>query len=553
MITRLLEKLDSPRRHLAVLVGLLVTTFVLTGALAWQARHAAAERERVAQESLEEIAGSAMANWARVVEELIGGSLPISKNPAAQSFLGDPAMPLREFAALNDLSRFCQVCADSPRASGFFSFDFATGATSTIGAVDDPDLPSRVAELAATSQMRKGVRLWVGLYATGLTDAPLAVTYVHVHDGQPVRAIGVLVQDAFLGESLRLIFASLDLLPTRAVQGLPNDSLFSTHALLGGVDLLTGHTVAAAIDTAGLSTLPTFISGATLQVRVREGAAEKFFPNTQPNAQLTLLALVVLITFLFAASLLLLRREAELVRLRADFIASASHELRTPLAQIRMFTETLLLGRVRSDVERRRSLEIVDQEARRLSQLVENLLQFSKTDGGRSTRIAPEPTVFAQEVRAAVDSFAPLLRTRKAEIRVELQENVAASIDRSALRQILVNLIDNGLKYGPEAQRLTVGLALFDSAARVWVDDEGPGIPPAERERVFESFYRMRRDVDARITGSGIGLAVVRQLARLHDGSAWVEEAPGGGARIVVQFPGAYLRAEAAGNLAAAS
>src|SRR5690606_24673188 len=101
--------------------------------------------------------------------------------------------------------------------------------------------------------------------------------------------------------------------------------------------------------------------------------------------------------------------------------------------------------------------------------------------------------------------------------------------------------------------RITVGLALYDSAARIWVDDEGPGIPAADRERVFDSFVRLRRELEARVTGSGIGLSVVRELARLHHGEVRAESAPGGGARIVVEFPGAYLRAETPSEMSAAS
>src|SRR5690606_21391294 len=204
-------------------------------------------------------------------------------------------------------------------------------------------------------------------------------------------------------------------------------------------------------------------------------------------------------------------------------------------------------------LERRRSLEVIEQEARRLSHLVENVLLFSKSEGGRRPRVAPEPTPFAEEIRRAVESLSLLCRNRSAEVRLELQEDITVPVDRMALRQILINLVDNALKYGPAGQRITVGAALFDDVARVWVDDEGPGIPPEERVRVFDSFYRLPREADSRVAGSGIGLAVVRELARLHGGDAWAEAAPGNGARIVVQFPDAYLRTRESGNLAVAS
>jgi signal transduction histidine kinase len=204
-------------------------------------------------------------------------------------------------------------------------------------------------------------------------------------------------------------------------------------------------------------------------------------------------------------------------------------------------------------VERRRSLEIVDQEARRLTHLVENILLFSKSESGRRPPITPEPTDLAAEVRRAVESFGPLCRTREIDVRTELQDRIVVAVDRGALRQVMVNLLDNALKYGPAGQRVTVGVALFDETARVWVDDEGPGIPAAARDKVFESFYRLQRDIESRSSGSGIGLAVVRQLAHLHGGDSRAEAAPGGGARIVVEFPDAYLRSEKSADFAAAS
>ncbi|MBX6365399.1 MAG: HAMP domain-containing histidine kinase, partial [Gemmatimonadetes bacterium] len=265
------------------------------------------------------------------------------------------------------------------------------------------------------------------------------------------------------------------------------------------------------------------------------------------------LAVLALSAVLVVVAMLQLRKEAELTRLREDFVSGVSHELRTPLAQIRMFTETLLLGRVRSEAESRRSLEIIDQEARRLTQLVENVLRFARANRGVS-RVAPATTDLAAETLAAIEAFRPLAMMRRAELRPELQPGVMAVVDRDALRQVLINLLDNAVKYGPSGQRVTIGLALYGESARLWVDDEGPGIPPAERERIFAPFYRVERDAGSAVGGSGIGLAVVRELVVLHGGRIWAEAAPGGGARMTVEIPDAYIArpAVAAGDWAAA-
>src|ERR1041385_3963422 len=158
-----------------------------------------------------------------------------------------------------------------------------------------------------------------------------------------------------------------------------------------------------------------------------------------------LIAMLALTAGLVAAALLQLRREYELSQLRADFVSGVSHELRTPLAQIRMFSETLLLGRVRSDDERVRSLEIIDQEARRLTHLVENLLHFSRSER-QSVRVAPVPTLLGPCVRGMVESFTPLAETRQVRLATSLPEGIVASVDESALRQMLLNFLDNAVK-----------------------------------------------------------------------------------------------------------
>jgi signal transduction histidine kinase len=113
---------------------------------------------------------------------------------------------------------------------------------------------------------------------------------------------------------------------------------------------------------------------------------------------------------------------------------------------------------------------------------------------------------------------------------------VHAVADRSALRQMLLNLLDNAVKYGARPQTVTVGTQHRGDRARVWIDDQGAGIPAAERERVWGSFYRRAEHANSAVAGSGIGLYVVRELARLHGGDAWIEDAPGGGARVVIEL-----------------
>jgi signal transduction histidine kinase len=250
---------------------------------------------------------------------------------------------------------------------------------------------------------------------------------------------------------------------------------------------------------------------------------------------------ILVVLFLFAVGLLvaafvLVRREAELSRLRSDFVAAVSHELRTPLAQIRLFAETLRTGRVRSEAERNRSLEIIDEEARRLENLVKNVLHVARTERGavRTAAVANDLPALIEDI---VGRFEPLAHARGCSIRLDLERNVSAPIDPDALEQIVTNLLDNAVKYGPNGQTIVVRLACENGDAQVAVEDEGPGIAAEAREMIWKPF--IRSGAPANIAGTGIGLSVVRDWTERHGGRAWVEGAPGRGARFVVSFPGA--------------
>src|SRR5467141_1811942 len=274
------------------------------------------------------------------------------------------------------------------------------------------------------------------------------------------------------------------------------------------------------------------------QATLRASVADQLIIGGLPKSRLPLiLGLLALTAVLIGTALVQLRRESQLARLRTDFVSGVSHELRTPLAQIRMFSETLVLGRVRSDEEERRSLAIIDQEARRLTHLVENLLHFSRSER-QTTRVVPELTALAPLVQEVIDGFAPLAAARGVSLQATVAEGLVAPVDPGAVRQMLLNLLDNAVKYGPTGQTVTVGAASQpNGAARLWVDDCGPGVPRPDRERVWDRFWRLERDRGSAVAGSGIGLAVVRELAGLHHGRAWVEDAESGGSRFVVELP----------------
>src|SRR5213083_2408367 len=317
------------------------------------------------------------------------------------------------------------------------------------------------------------------------------------------------------------------LLPRPLTGGVVFDSLMSVVVTSADGAKLYHSPVQYAATFSARDTVEAMMGGMQVAVALRPELASQLVIGGLPRSRLPLLLGALGLTAgLIVTALVQLRREYELARLRTDFVSGVSHELRTQLAQIRMFSETLLLGRVRSEEEGRRSLEIIDQEARRL------------------TRLSPARAPLAPLVQEALEGFAPLAGARGVRLRSELAEGVVAPVDAEAFRQMLLNLLDNAIKYGPPGQVVTVGLAAADQRARIWVDDQGPGIPAADRERVWDRFWRLERDRGSAVAGTGIGLAVVRELVALHGGRAWAEDgqsgtppAGGRGVRFVIELP----------------
>jgi signal transduction histidine kinase len=166
---------------------------------------------------------------------------------------------------------------------------------------------------------------------------------------------------------------------------------------------------------------------------------------------------------------------------------------------------------------------------------VENLLHFSR--GERSgDRLALQCVEVTPFVRDVVAGFTPIAAAHGATIACAVGAGHAVRADPDALRQMLLNLLDNTVKYGPHGQTITVGSGAAGGMITIHVDDEGPGVPERERTRIFERFARVEGDGPS-VAGTGIGLAVVADLSRRQGGRAWVERAPGGGARFIIALP----------------
>jgi signal transduction histidine kinase len=248
-----------------------------------------------------------------------------------------------------------------------------------------------------------------------------------------------------------------------------------------------------------------------------------------------LVATVLVISFAVGSS----RKELLLARARSDFIASVSHDLRMPLAQILIAGETLTLERERNGAERRQLSHAIVREARRLVSIVDNVLLFSRS-GTKRPKPVLRPLFVDELFNDAIEAVGLAVEDAGQSIAMRAPTSLAVLGDRQLVRQALVNFVDNALKYGVRGQRIEIGAEqVSPTAVQLYVEDQGPGVPADERARVFEPYERLVRDRTSERTGSGLGLAVVREIALALNGRAWLDEASGGGTRAVIELPSA--------------
>lgn len=237
----------------------------------------------------------------------------------------------------------------------------------------------------------------------------------------------------------------------------------------------------------------------------------------------------------------LLARQHRLNVQKSNFVAAVSHELRAPLASVRLLADNLEHGRVPDEGRRAITLRLIGRECRRLGALVDNVLDLSRIERGKR-RLEREPTDIAGLVRETVRLARVAGEERQVGIGLAIDpgaEELVAEVDGAALRQALGNLLDNALKHAPPGSEVEVALALPPRSPHflLAVTDHGPGVPPAERERIFEPFHRLGRELRREQPGIGIGLAIVRHTVRAHGGRMRIEPVEPSGARFVLQLP----------------
>jgi heavy metal sensor kinase len=228
------------------------------------------------------------------------------------------------------------------------------------------------------------------------------------------------------------------------------------------------------------------------------------------------------------------RLESSFDQLRR-FTADSSHELRTPLAVVRGIGEAVVAER-RSPAEYEEAIGSMLEEVDRMSSLVDTLLRLSHGDAG-TIRLTREPLDLAQAARDVAASLAILAEERNQKLAVSATNGVIVAADRLVLREALTNVLDNAIKYSPHGSTVAIQVDRIGGQALVAIADEGPGVPPEHRERIFHRFFRVDTSRSRNGGGAGLGLAIAKWAVEIHGGQITVADRPSGGAEFRILLP----------------
>lgn len=539
----------APRSRLdgrpgAIGVALLVLTLILAAGLGWQATRAAESHRRTAEKTLRDYAAIAAWEYAREGRIWLSFGMAQAENALAREIPAPGRGPLPGTDMIRRVLREKECdCVSAGFARTVFRI--VAGSPPVLD-IDGEALSERSRAgltdlLVHDSVPERGPRRWrmlpPGYPALNRPDDMILLwKAAGATPTDPPRAVyGMVVEAAQVNRPLVGAAGDATLLPP----SLTTDprSLVALSVLGPSGVLIYQSDSAAGPVFASTDTMGWVYGSLAVRAAVKAEAASALLVGGLPASRLPqIVALLGLTMVLGTGALLLLRREQQLARLRDDFVSSVSHELRTPLTQIRVMGELLADKGFKSPPEEARAREVIRREALRLTNLVDNVLQFARMRRGPQA-LAARTLPLGEVIREACEALLPLSASRRVTLDVQIQDDLRVTGDRDAVVQILRNLLENAIKYGPEGQTVRVAAEALDGVARLAVEDQGPGVPLGERGKIWQPYQRLSRDRKTAGAGTGLGLSVVAELSALLRGRAWVEDAPGGGARFVVELP----------------
>jgi signal transduction histidine kinase len=277
--------------------------------------------------------------------------------------------------------------------------------------------------------------------------------------------------------------------------------------------------------------------GLTLGIKYQGTSVEAIGETWMHQNFMILGILSLLITLGIFLTKHIVSKEMALAKLKSDFVSNVSHELRTPLALIRLYAETLELGRISTEEKKQQYYRIVRKESERLTALINNILDFSRIEAGHKEYEFRE-TDIADLVRNTLDSYRYQIEQQGFTFEEHIDTTLPkVYVDREAIARALVNLVNNALKYSADEKFLGVNLYGSNGAVKLEVADRGIGITRREQSKIFEKFYRTGDPLVHNTKGSGLGLSLVRHITEAHGGDIAVESTPGKGSKFILSLP----------------
>ncbi|NOT09967.1 MAG: HAMP domain-containing histidine kinase [Gemmatimonadales bacterium] len=524
-----------PKRLAAIAMGVVLLAIAALTVLAFRA----AAKQRAAHEALVTgIAGWVGQRYATSVsnEIYLASNAVFSRAGLGRGSPRSDAPPLGAIVRAAHSVAACQ-CAPvlTPvyaflldRARGSYEIEWVTSGATTTAAASHADLERDLRELLQE-------RGWDFALLPAL-DPGGRLLFIAKHQAIATLFYGIAVDSAVVVDQIfrPCLERRAELTEGLARFSLSPRSIFLEAALGGSTVIASGGSNVRPSNTVGLSLSPVFgtiqLTAGILEPDARLIAGPSMAGSPVVLAVvLATLGAVALLGFWWSA-----RRALELAATRAALVSSVNHELRTPLTQILLYGELIQRGQPPGTDGPEGAAQVIVRESRRLLRLVGNALHLA-ADGVRMP-VRRERVPLAGLLEAARDDYRLLAAERGVAPALAVEGEPAVMGDPDGIRQMVINLLDNAVRHGPEGQAVVVGAVRQGDTVELFVQDQGPGIPVAWRARVWEPFVQVPKALG---TGSGMGLAVVRRLATRYGGTVGIREAMGGGAVVFVRMPAA--------------
>lgn len=372
--------------------------------------------------------------------------------------------------------------------------------------------------------------------------SPVQVTYftLHADAGELLGAVGVVWDLDFIKRNTAFFERNLAIRVAQSAD-IFRGAIFRSPVAISILDE-TGHTfysTAPRTGSAFIARLPfqRVLTFYTVGVELSDNRFDSWVHSVVRTSVALILAMFLVIVLAVVFSLRFVFHEIELAELKSTLVSNVSHELKTPLALIRLFSETLQMGRAESPEKEKEFLRIIHKESERLTHLIDNVLDLGRIEQDRKT-YSMRPTDLLEVVNETVEAYRFQLQQQGFTLVTDLEPGLPpVSADPDALTQALLNLMDNAIKYSLREKHLKVALGREDGQAVISVQDRGIGIPPREQRRIFDMFYRAERGLVHSVKGSGLGLSLVRHIVEAHGGAIRVESRPGHGSTFSITLP----------------